>query len=84
MRLCFALPSKDVIRSGVATLARVCYEQGRKCPSKAPTSAAALEAAPQRVASWVGFILSQGQPLGHQLSVVGGETIGLSTRELFC
>ena len=27
MRLCFALPSKDVIRSGVATLARVCYEQ---------------------------------------------------------
>jgi len=27
MRLCFALPSKDQIRSGVATLARVCYEQ---------------------------------------------------------
>ncbi|HEV2099988.1 MAG TPA: PLP-dependent aminotransferase family protein [Stellaceae bacterium] len=27
MRLCFALPSKDVIREGVATLARVCYEQ---------------------------------------------------------
>ena len=26
MRLCFALPSKDVIREGVATLARVCYE----------------------------------------------------------
>jgi 2-aminoadipate transaminase len=27
MRLCFALPSKDVIRSGVATLARICYEE---------------------------------------------------------
>jgi len=27
MRLCFALPSKDDIKSGVATLARVCYEQ---------------------------------------------------------
>jgi 2-aminoadipate transaminase len=27
MRLCFALPSKDDIMSGVATLARVCYEQ---------------------------------------------------------
>jgi 2-aminoadipate transaminase len=27
MRLCFALPSKDVIREGVATLARVCWEQ---------------------------------------------------------
>jgi 2-aminoadipate transaminase len=27
LRLCFALPSKDVIRSGVATLARVCYEE---------------------------------------------------------
>jgi 2-aminoadipate transaminase len=27
MRLCFALPSKDVIREGVATLARVCYEE---------------------------------------------------------
>jgi 2-aminoadipate transaminase len=27
MRLCFALPSKDVIRSGVATLARVCYQE---------------------------------------------------------
>jgi 2-aminoadipate transaminase len=27
MRLCFALPSKEVIRAGVATLARVCYEQ---------------------------------------------------------
>ena len=29
MRLCFALPSKDVIRNGVATLARVCYEADR-------------------------------------------------------
>jgi 2-aminoadipate transaminase len=27
MRLCFALPSKETIREGVATLARVCYEQ---------------------------------------------------------
>ncbi len=27
MRLCFALPSKDQIKSGVAALARVCYEQ---------------------------------------------------------
>ncbi|HUC11744.1 MAG TPA: PLP-dependent aminotransferase family protein [Stellaceae bacterium] len=27
MRLCFALPSKAAIREGVATLARVCYEQ---------------------------------------------------------
>ena len=27
MRLCFALPSKDVIREGIATLARVCWEQ---------------------------------------------------------
>jgi 2-aminoadipate transaminase len=27
MRLCFALPSKDEIASGVAALARVCYEQ---------------------------------------------------------
>ncbi|HXC92367.1 MAG TPA: PLP-dependent aminotransferase family protein [Stellaceae bacterium] len=27
MRLCFALPSKEVIRDGVATLARVCYEE---------------------------------------------------------
>ncbi len=27
LRLCFALPSKDQIRNGVATLARVCYEQ---------------------------------------------------------
>jgi 2-aminoadipate transaminase len=27
MRLCFALPSKDDIGSGVAALARVCYEQ---------------------------------------------------------
>lgn len=27
MRLCFALPSKEQIREGVATLARVCYEQ---------------------------------------------------------
>ncbi|HEY3908449.1 MAG TPA: PLP-dependent aminotransferase family protein [Stellaceae bacterium] len=27
MRLCFALPSKEQIRSGVATLARVCYEE---------------------------------------------------------
>ena len=26
MRLCFALPSKETIREGVATLARVCYE----------------------------------------------------------
>jgi 2-aminoadipate transaminase len=26
MRLCFALPSRDEIRSGIATLARVCYE----------------------------------------------------------
>jgi len=27
MRLCFALPSKDDIRSGVAALARVCFEE---------------------------------------------------------
>jgi 2-aminoadipate transaminase len=27
MRLCFALPAKDDIRRGVATLARVCYEE---------------------------------------------------------
>ncbi len=27
MRLCFALPSKDVIREGIATLARICWEQ---------------------------------------------------------
>ena len=27
MRLCFALPSKEVIRDGVAALAQVCYEQ---------------------------------------------------------
>jgi 2-aminoadipate transaminase len=27
MRLCFALPSKDEIRGGVAALARVCYEE---------------------------------------------------------
>ncbi len=27
MRLCFALPSKEMIREGVATLARVCWEQ---------------------------------------------------------
>ena len=27
MRLCFALPSKEEIRSGVAALARVCYEE---------------------------------------------------------
>jgi 2-aminoadipate transaminase len=27
MRLCFALPSKAMIREGVATLARVCFEQ---------------------------------------------------------
>ncbi|HTV45002.1 MAG TPA: PLP-dependent aminotransferase family protein [Stellaceae bacterium] len=27
MRLCFALPSKDEIRAGIATLARVCYEE---------------------------------------------------------
>lgn len=27
MRLCFALPSKDDIRQGIAELARVCYEQ---------------------------------------------------------
>lgn len=27
MRLCFALPSKDQIRDGVAALARVCFEQ---------------------------------------------------------
>jgi 2-aminoadipate transaminase len=27
MRLCFALPSKAVIREGVTTLARVCFEQ---------------------------------------------------------
>jgi 2-aminoadipate transaminase len=27
MRLCFALPSKDVIRNGVAALARVCFEE---------------------------------------------------------
>jgi 2-aminoadipate transaminase len=26
MRLCFALPSKENIKSGIATLARVCYE----------------------------------------------------------
>jgi 2-aminoadipate transaminase len=27
MRLCFALPSKEMIREGVATLARVCYQE---------------------------------------------------------
>ena len=27
LRLCFALPSKDVIREGVAAFARVCYEE---------------------------------------------------------
>ena len=27
MRLCFALPSKDNIRAGIAALARVCFEQ---------------------------------------------------------
>jgi 2-aminoadipate transaminase len=27
MRLCFALPSKDEIRDGIAALARVCYEE---------------------------------------------------------
>ncbi|MBN8905505.1 MAG: PLP-dependent aminotransferase family protein, partial [Rhodospirillales bacterium] len=27
LRLCFAMPSKDVIRKGVAALAKVCYEQ---------------------------------------------------------
>jgi len=27
LRLCFALPSKETIRAGVAALARVCYEQ---------------------------------------------------------
>ncbi|MEJ0069543.1 MAG: hypothetical protein WDO24_13325 [Pseudomonadota bacterium] len=27
MRLCFALPSHDQIRAGVAALARVCFEQ---------------------------------------------------------
>jgi 2-aminoadipate transaminase len=27
MRLCFALASKDDIKSGIATLARVCYEE---------------------------------------------------------
>src|SRR5579862_549718 len=27
MRLCFALPSKEAIREGIATLARVCYEE---------------------------------------------------------
>jgi 2-aminoadipate transaminase len=27
MRLCFALPSKEQIREGVAALAQVCYEQ---------------------------------------------------------
>jgi 2-aminoadipate transaminase len=27
MRLCFALPSKEEIRAGVAALAQVCYEQ---------------------------------------------------------
>jgi 2-aminoadipate transaminase len=27
MRLCFALPSKETIREGIATLARVCWEQ---------------------------------------------------------
>ncbi|MEA2776009.1 MAG: 2-aminoadipate transaminase, partial [Acetobacteraceae bacterium] len=26
-RLCFAMPSKQTIRDGVAELARVCYEQ---------------------------------------------------------
>ena len=39
MRLCFALPSKDEIRNGVAALARVCYEKPAS-PSKAPISAA--------------------------------------------
>jgi 2-aminoadipate transaminase len=27
MRLCFALPSKNEIRDGIAALARVCFEQ---------------------------------------------------------
>ena len=27
MRLCFAMPSKETIREGVAAFARVCYEQ---------------------------------------------------------
>jgi 2-aminoadipate transaminase len=27
MRLCFALPSKEAIREGIATLARVCYQE---------------------------------------------------------
>ena len=27
LRLCFAMPSKQTIREGVAELARVCYEQ---------------------------------------------------------
>jgi 2-aminoadipate transaminase len=27
LRLCFALPSKDEIREGVAAFARVCFEQ---------------------------------------------------------
>ncbi len=27
MRLCFALPSKEEIRAGVAALARVCFEE---------------------------------------------------------
>jgi 2-aminoadipate transaminase len=27
MRLCFALPSKQQIKDGVAALARVCFEQ---------------------------------------------------------
>jgi 2-aminoadipate transaminase len=27
LRLCFALPSKEEIRAGVATLAKVCFEQ---------------------------------------------------------
>src|SRR5712692_1194437 len=30
LRLCFALPSKENIREGVAALAKVCFEQDRK------------------------------------------------------
>jgi len=39
LRLCFALPSKDDIRAGVAAFARVCFEE-TGIPERAPTSAA--------------------------------------------
>src|SRR3954447_19359510 len=36
LRLCFALPSKDVIRDGVAAFARVCFEE-TGIPERSPT-----------------------------------------------